>query len=116
MTLGARIIKFRTEIGFSQKKLSELIAIPQTTLSGYESDKSIPNALTLDKIAHVLNKNIEDMLCSESTNHEFDFINNDKSAHFPESLIVQIQLLIDSNKQKDKIIFDLKQEVAFLKK
>lgn len=71
--LGKKIKELRKQNRFTQEKLSERINIDVTTLSGIESGRHFPSLQTLEKIANVLNvelqllfnfnhlKNIEEM-------------------------------------------------------
>ena len=49
--LGKRIKKMRAVAGFSQVTLAEKLGIAQNTLSGYETDSSMPNYDMVEKIA-----------------------------------------------------------------
>ncbi|MCL1819436.1 MAG: helix-turn-helix domain-containing protein [Oscillospiraceae bacterium] len=49
--LGKRIKKMRTAAGFSQDTLAKNLGIAQNTLSGYETDSSMPNYDMVEKIA-----------------------------------------------------------------
>lgn len=49
--LGKRIKQMRTAAGFSQVELSKKLGISQNTLSGYETDSSMPNYDMVEKIA-----------------------------------------------------------------
>lgn len=49
--LGERIRKMRIAAGFSQVTLAKNLGIAQTTLSGYETDYSMPNFDMVEKIA-----------------------------------------------------------------
>jgi len=63
--LGKRIKQMRTAAGFNQAALAKKLGIAQNTLSGYETDSSMPNYDTVEKIA---------ALC------EFDIIFLDKNS------------------------------------
>ena len=49
--LGERIKKMRTAAGLSQTTLAKNLGIAQSTLSGYETDFSMPNYDMVEKIA-----------------------------------------------------------------
>ena len=51
--IGKRIKQMRITAGFSQTELSKKISIAQTTLSGYETDSSMPNYDMVEKIATI---------------------------------------------------------------
>jgi putative transcriptional regulator len=54
MTFGQTIRAKRNSKGFSQQYVSGKTEIPQTTLSDWERDKSLPNVVEAYKIASVL--------------------------------------------------------------
>ena len=49
--IGKRIKQMRVSAGFSQAELSKNLGIAQTTLSGYETNLSMPNYDMVEKIA-----------------------------------------------------------------
>ena len=49
--LGKRIKQMRIAAGFNQVTLAESLGIAQNTLSGYETDSSMPNYNMVEKIA-----------------------------------------------------------------
>lgn len=49
--LGEKIKKMRTAAGFNQVELALKLGIAQSTLSGYETDFSMPNYDMVEKIA-----------------------------------------------------------------
>ena len=49
--IGERIKKMRIAAGFSQMTLAQNLGIAQNTLSGYETDSSMPNFDMVEKIA-----------------------------------------------------------------
>jgi len=51
--IGKRIKQMRTAAGFCQVELSKKLGIAQNTLSGYETDSSMPNYDMVEKIATV---------------------------------------------------------------
>jgi len=51
--LGERIKKMRIAAGFSQVVLAQHLGIAQNTLSGYETDSSMPNYDMVEKIAMI---------------------------------------------------------------
>ena len=53
--LGKRIKELRKLSGLTQEKLSEMIGIETTSLSGIESGRHFPSLPTLEKIANNLN-------------------------------------------------------------
>lgn len=51
--IGKIIMEMRKASGFSQIELSQKLGIAQATLSGYETNSSMPNFDTVYKIAHL---------------------------------------------------------------
>jgi len=51
--LGKRIKKMRIAAGFSQVDLARKLGIAQNTLSGYETDSSMPNFDMVERIARI---------------------------------------------------------------
>lgn len=54
MTIGEKIKYFRTRIGITQGKLAELSGIHPVSIRKYETNKMIPQAQQLDRIAEAL--------------------------------------------------------------
>lgn len=54
MTIGEKIRYFRTRIGITQAKLAELSGIHPVSIRKYETNKMIPQAQQIDKIAEAL--------------------------------------------------------------
>ncbi len=78
--LGKRIKELRKLSGLTQEKLSEMIGIETTSLSGIESGRHFPSLPTLEKIADNLNvelKTLFEFKHHRSTNEmKQDIINN----------------------------------------
>ena len=49
--IGEKIKKMRNAAGFSQVELAQMLGIAQGTLSGYETESSMPNYDMVEKIA-----------------------------------------------------------------
>lgn len=62
MTFGQRIRFFRNRVKKSQKDVENETAIPQTTLSGWETGISEPRASELQKLAAALGVSIADLM------------------------------------------------------
>jgi transcriptional regulator with XRE-family HTH domain len=106
MTIGTKIKKLRENQNITQDDLTLQLGISQTTLHNIESDKPQKiDFLLMDKVCnifdkdfsyfaneHVINNNVKDnkgqISCENFT------INN----HYPESILVEIQKIIDENK------------------
>ena len=57
--LGKKIKETRKHCGLTQENLSEKINIDVTTLSGIESGRHFPSLPTLEKIANILNVDLQ---------------------------------------------------------
>lgn len=62
MTFGQKMRNKRKSKGISQQFLSKEIGIPQTTISDWENDKSLPNVIDAYKIANALECSIPDLV------------------------------------------------------
>jgi transcriptional regulator with XRE-family HTH domain len=54
MVDGAKIARLRKDHGFLIEELGERVGVSRATMGFYEQELQIPNALTLERIAHVL--------------------------------------------------------------
>ena len=52
----------RNDVGFTQKKLSELVGISQQSYSDYENGRTFPDEMTLIKLANALNVSVDFLL------------------------------------------------------
>ena len=59
--VGTRIRQARRHRGFTQKTLADKAAIHANTLSSIENDKSVPNRVTLQRIADALQYSLEEL-------------------------------------------------------
>ena len=86
--LGKRIKEIRKNSGLTQEKLSELIGIDITTLSGIESGRHFPSLVTLEKISKTLNCPLQAL---------FDFNHFIKIDEMKASIIKNIDLINDDD-------------------
>lgn len=49
---------YRDKAGFTQKQLAEMLDIPRTTMSFYETKRSYPDIEIAEKIAEIINQPI----------------------------------------------------------
>ena len=56
--IGKRLRQMRIAAGFSQMELAQALGIAQSTLSGYETDSSMPNYYMVERIAALCEFNI----------------------------------------------------------
>ena len=64
-TIAERIVQRRKELGLTQKQLAELLHVSDKTVSRWETDKQIPDALTMQDIAAVLGISIAELYGDE---------------------------------------------------
>lgn len=67
ITLGRNIQIARKAKGMTQRQLSEEAQISQTQLSDYENDNKMPSLFTLAKIAHCLEKSLDELYFGDAT-------------------------------------------------
>lgn len=60
-TIAERIVHRRKELGLTQKQLAELLHVSDKTVSRWETDKQIPDALTMQDIARALNMSVSEL-------------------------------------------------------
>lgn len=53
-SIGQRIKEMRTECGFTQKQLADIIGVAQNTISQYENDTALPSVDIIVKLADTL--------------------------------------------------------------
>lgn len=64
---GKRIKEARQERGMSQRSLGLSLGLSDKTISAYESGRSYPTLDVLQKIAEVLDKEIDFFVCNEDS-------------------------------------------------
>lgn len=57
-----RIKKAREKRGLTQKQLSEMIMVNQSTVAMWETGKSVPRATNLLKLSNTLNCSVDELL------------------------------------------------------
>ena len=93
--LGKRIKSIRKSQGLTQEKLSEMIDLETSSLSGIESGRFYPSLHVLEKIAKVLEVELIDF---------FKF----SSINIPENLDEEIQKIIEKqDKNSKELIYKL---------
>lgn len=76
MDIGHKIKTLREKKGLSQKELAQLLNISQAAVSQFENGSSPPKITTLEKIALVLNTNIQELLGWNKTQSIQDNLSN----------------------------------------
>lgn len=67
MKIGSKIREFRTNLNISQSTLGKKTGFPQTTISDWERDKSLPNIEEVLKLAYALEVPISDLIDEDNT-------------------------------------------------
>ena len=103
MSIGGKVKKYREFKGLSQRVLADKVEVSQSVISSLESDKSIPNAVMLIRIAKELEVDINELLADEKIvqNNSDKAIGNIHSQvtinnHFPDNVL---EILL-SNQEK----------------
>ncbi len=60
-TIAKNIKRFREEKGWSQETLGRMFNKASTTVSTWERGSSMPDAVTMYRLAEVFNRNVEDL-------------------------------------------------------
>ena len=99
-----RLKKLRNKYGYTQKGLSEVLGIKQTTISNYEKGLRFPDADKLKQISNLFNVSI-DYLLGENDN-KFEKINVDYNLMNEDNYKIFLGYLLngDKNKARDLII------------
>ncbi|MCL2738499.1 MAG: helix-turn-helix domain-containing protein [Bacteroidales bacterium] len=109
MSIGKKVRQYRELKNLSQSDLAFGVEVSQSTISSLESDKSIPNVVMLNRIAKVLDVDINDLLQygnivqnnsdkAVGNVHSQVTINN----HFPENILE----VVLSNQEKITHLID----------
>lgn len=67
MKIGSKIRKFRINLNISQSALGKKTGFPQTTISDWERDKSLPNIEEALKLANALEIPISVLIEEDNT-------------------------------------------------
>ncbi|MFN3752952.1 helix-turn-helix domain-containing protein [Flavobacterium sp.] len=119
MEIGIKIKRLRERDKISQMELSTVLGISQTKLCNIESneDKSI-DFILMNKVCHYFkvgfNYFLEEQSTTSDVSNTHGFLNTDRQNNFPESIIAQINALIEDNKFKEKQIAELLAKIAIL--
>ena len=65
MSLGGKVKNLRGRKNMSQRELADLVEVSQTAIASLEADKSVPNVIMLQRIAKVLEVDINELLSDE---------------------------------------------------
>lgn len=65
MKLDNTIYSYRKKMKMTQQKLADLLELPRTTISFYETKRQYPDLKTAEKIAEILNTTIGKLYTKE---------------------------------------------------
>lgn len=111
MEIGTRIRRLRTEKGFTQEKIADLLQMPQASYSNLENNKGKIDLKTIQKIAKIYQIDLIDILKEEevTVNQNNKKENNNIIInHLSEKLIEQYEIRL---KEKDEIIIELRKKM-----
>ena len=122
MDVGTKISNLRKVKKLSQPELAYKLGISQTALCDIESGKTKKiDFLLMDKVCEEFDVDFDYFREEPQINKVKKNVggvvgnNNGTINNCPESIIEQIQILIEDNKNKDEIIIELKKLIAELK-
>lgn len=67
MTLGAQLKRQRSRLKYTQETVAQKIKITRSTLSNWETDKTVPDIINLLKLCTFYGTSIEQLLIEEMT-------------------------------------------------
>lgn len=97
MTIGEKIRKYRKEKGLTQKKLAELSELATITIRQYEANKYKPKFESLQRIANVLNIDVNILSKCEEKTYQIIGIHSETETYY-----VYPAATIEEFKKKDK--------------
>jgi transcriptional regulator with XRE-family HTH domain len=106
MTIGTKIRQLREDRGMSQQELALELGISQPTVHNIETDPQHKiDCLLMDKICNFFEKDLSYFITDNVTNNNIKDNRGQVSCenftvnnHYPESILAEIQNLIDENK------------------
>ena len=105
--IGNLIRTLRKEAGYNQTEFGKLIGVSKQAVCNYESDYRVPDYITLEAIADVLNKPIGFFISDSERRAELLRINGAVSDHTPDEEIAQIIRLSEKlNPENRKLASD----------
>ena len=105
MLIGNKLRSLRVEKGLTLSQMAERLEVSEPTYRKFETDKSLPDILMIEKIAAVLEKNFLDLLPAEC------FQQN----HYQSGGIAYLNNHGTVNNADKEHIESLKQEINFLR-
>ncbi len=114
MTFGTKLQKLREEKNISQKEISDLLEVSQTTYGKWESDIFYPTYKNLQKLAQFYMVDVESLTKSETEVNiinSTNFINNS-----PNSKLNSLKAISKLSKNIEKLVFLIQKQTELLEK
>lgn len=94
MILGTKIRKLRIQNKWSQEKLAYKLNVGQTTVSNFESSKTIPDFLVMQKVCEIFNIGLDYFIEKDKmVFRELEVLNNNLPEGVLENILKRIELL-----------------------
>lgn len=112
MEIGKKLRSLRTEKGFTQEKIADLLQMPQASYSNLENNKGKIDLKTIQKIAEIYEMDVLDILKEDGLTINQ---NNNKGNNgiifnqLSEKLIEQYEIRL---KEKDELIAELRKRLG----
>ncbi len=94
MILGTKIRKLRIQNKWSQEELAYKLNVGQTTVSNFESSKTIPDFLVMQKVCEIFNIGLDYFIEKDKmVFRELEVLNNNLPEGVLENILKRIELL-----------------------
>lgn len=94
MILGTKIRKLRIQNKWSQEELAYKLNVGQTTVSNFESSKTIPDFLVMQKVCEIFNIELDYFIEKDKmVFRELEVLNNNLPEGVLENILKRIELL-----------------------
>jgi transcriptional regulator with XRE-family HTH domain len=94
MILGTKIRKLRIQNKWSQEELAYKLNVGQTTVSNFESSKTIPDFLVMQKVCEIFNIGLDYFIEKDKmVFREVEVLNNNLPEGVLENILKRIELL-----------------------
>jgi transcriptional regulator with XRE-family HTH domain len=112
MEIGNKLRVLRTEKGFTQEKIADLLQMPQASYSNLENNKGKIDLKTIQKIAEIYEIQIVEILKNEKVSHTNQNTKRGNNGviinQLSQKLIEQYEIRL---KEKDEIIAELRKKL-----
>ena len=122
LQIGNIIRKYRNDKGYTQKEMAKLCGIPYSTYSNYENNNREPSLEQLEKIAHVLEIDVAQILFynePEKDYHEHFYYDKDsrtiKSQIIPKNQPSTLAAHFDGDEYTEEELEQIRQFAEFVK-